>query len=142
MGLDKSRLKELSKVAAQNDHMRKQIDAEAERLHQKQMSGKKFTRLEQLFYTLYGYDNRRQIIIKNLSTPKDMPLVSGEYDENGYAVFVDGEEVYSAGNNPDESQSHSTDKPLPLKKLRQYCLISMEQIADERKGVVHTIKKV
>lgn len=67
--------------------------------------------------------------------------VSGEYNEDGYRILADGEEVYSAGNNPQESQSYSSEG-LPLKTLRAFCIQTAREIADENNGDFLGVQRV
>ena len=67
---------------------------------------------------------------------KAKPRVTGEYNRDGYTVSVDGEEVYQAGNSPDESTSWAKDEEgLNLRTLRRYCIQTSKEFAVERSGV-------
>lgn len=73
-----------------------------------------------------------------LAKGKKMKVVTAEYDESGYVVFVDGEEVYSAGANPRDSQAPGR---RPLRVVRRWATITADDIAEEVGGVVGEITK-
>jgi hypothetical protein len=66
------------------------------------------------------------------------PVIVGEYHEHGYTITLmaddraDDEELYSAGNSPDDSQAYSApEHGLPLKTIRQYCEQTGKELAVE-----------
>jgi hypothetical protein len=63
-----------------------------------------------------------------------LPEVTGEYSDDGYRIFVDGEEMYEAGNHPMESTSWISDG-LSLDTMRKYCIQTGKEVAQERGGV-------
>ena len=62
-------------------------------------------------------------------------IVSGEYNRDGYTVLLchpgGVRAVYSAGNNPQDSQQH-TPSGMPLRQLRRFCIKTCREIATER----------
>lgn len=61
----------------------------------------------------------------------------GFYNKSGYRILDEnGEETYSAGNSPYESQTvlQPENGPLPLKTIKQYCNITGRDIAEENHG--------
>jgi hypothetical protein len=60
--------------------------------------------------------------------------VTGEYSENGYDVFANGQLVYSAGNHALDSTvcvPPGSAEAVPLRALRRYCSGTCREIADE-----------
>lgn len=63
--------------------------------------------------------------------------VIGYYDKNGYEICeIDDngqtiKELYQAGNNRYDSQQNSSDNPLPLSTLKEYCEQTGKEIAKE-----------
>lgn len=60
-------------------------------------------------------------------------LVSGQYNEFGYQIFVNDDLVYEAGNSPYDSVSVVEDG-LPLTTIKKYCIQTGKEITGERKG--------
>ena len=73
---------------------------------------------------------------KSRGKPK---VVTGEYDRSGYEVWLwdarGARKVYSAGNNPFDSQAAGV-PGLPLREVRRFCLRTCREIAGERKVAV------
>lgn len=65
---------------------------------------------------------------------KNKPKISIEYDADGYQVFKDGVEIYSAGNHPFDSQANCESNPLPLSTLRKFAIQTAGEIAAECGG--------
>lgn len=60
-------------------------------------------------------------------------IVTGEYHETGYEIFVNGESVYSAGNSDSDSQLRVPPKRgVGLKTLRKFCVKTGKEMAFER----------
>jgi len=60
--------------------------------------------------------------------------VTGEYSEDGYEVFVNGQEVYSAGNHALDSKAWAppgSPETVPLRTLYRYCSGTCREIARE-----------
>jgi hypothetical protein len=70
--------------------------------------------------------------------------VRGEYNRNGYDVWIDGAVVYAAGNHVHDSTQYalSARDRLPLKALRKFCLKTAREIAAERRGVFAGVERV
>lgn len=62
-----------------------------------------------------------------------MKMVTAEYDESGYVVYVDGQDVYSAGANPHDSQAPGCS---PLATVRRWATGTADDIAEEVGGIV------
>lgn len=64
--------------------------------------------------------------------------VTGEYGRCGYAVFVSSgrgtRAVYTAGNNPSDSQARPDGAALGLRTLRRFCVRTCREIAAERRA--------
>jgi hypothetical protein len=75
---------------------------------------------------------------------KKPPSVHGEYNRNGYEVWVGGRVVYQAGNHVhDSTQPAMTEKDrLPLRTIRQFCLKTARDIAVERGGLFAGVERV
>ncbi len=59
-------------------------------------------------------------------------LVTGEYDATEYRIFLDGEEVYSAGNAPGDSQAIvSPESGVGLATMKRFCIQTAKEIAAE-----------
>lgn len=68
--------------------------------------------------------------------------VCGKYDRHGYCVYTStGYLLYQAGNSPFGSQQDVTGFAcvLPIETIRQYCLTTCADIAEENKGKVLNI---
>ena len=65
-------------------------------------------------------------------------IVTGEYGRRGYTVFVcsgrGARSVYSAGNNPSDSQARPEGPGLGLRALRRFCMRTCKEIAAERRA--------
>jgi hypothetical protein len=64
------------------------------------------------------------------------PVVRGEYNRNGYAVWCGDRIVYSAGNHAQDSGQSATceQNRLPLTTMRKFCLKTAREIAIENGG--------
>jgi hypothetical protein len=60
----------------------------------------------------------------------------GFYNKTGYRILDEnGDEIYSAGNSPYESQTIIDSRyALPLSTIKRYCNITGQDIADEKNG--------
>ena len=70
-------------------------------------------------------------------------MISGIYNEAGYAILSDGEPIYSAGNSPADSQVYmgaGADGSLDLKTIRKYCEQTAVEFSLER-GEKSTLPK-
>jgi hypothetical protein len=68
---------------------------------------------------------------------QQQPVIHGEYNGNGYEVWIGGRIVYSAGNHVHDSTQralHSEDR-LPLRTIRKFCIKTTREIAAERRGI-------
>jgi hypothetical protein len=80
-----------------------------------------------------------------VTTPiKRRPMVRGEYNRNGYEVWIAGRIVYTAGNHAqDSSQPARYDEDrLPLKTIRQFCIKTAREIAAERHARFAGVERV
>lgn len=59
-------------------------------------------------------------------------MITGEYNKNGYQIFSDNEEIYSATNNPHASQGPVVSDGVPLVTLRKWCRQTAKEFAKER----------
>lgn len=69
--------------------------------------------------------------------------VIGKYNERGYQIYDEqGIELYSAGNSPFDSQQDVTGLAcaLSLDTIRQYCITTAAEIAEENGGKVLSIE--
>ena len=75
---------------------------------------------------------------------KKKPCVHGEYNRNGYEVWVGGQVVYSAGNHVhDSTQPAVSEKDrLSLHTIRRFCFKTTREIALERSGVLGGVERV
>lgn len=71
--------------------------------------------------------------------------VTGEYNQHGYAVLLcrpDGvRTVYSAGNNPRDSQQHAP-AGIGMRQLRGFCIRTCREIATERHAAYGGVTRV
>jgi hypothetical protein len=80
-----------------------------------------------------------------VTTPiKRRPVVRGEYNRNGYEVWIDNRLDYSAGNHvQDSSQCAMCDQDrLPLKTIRRFCIKTAREIATEHHGRFAGVERV
>lgn len=73
------------------------------------------------------------------------PKIYGEYCEHGYKVFVNGQEVYRAGNHAKESTSHAPLKShyaVPLYTMKILCITTCREIAWEHKGTYLQVERI
>jgi len=61
-------------------------------------------------------------------------VISGQYHRYGYAVYSDGEEIYTAGNCPGDSQHRVSLKSrhCPIEQIREWCEKTVSDFAGER----------
>lgn len=60
-------------------------------------------------------------------------MITGQYNELRYAVFSDGDELYTAGNGFGDSQAYvSAEKGVGRERMKEYCRITCEAMADDR----------
>jgi len=70
-------------------------------------------------------------------------IVHGEYNGWYYRVFLNGEEIYWAGNSPQDSQvSVPKSRGVGESKMRQYCKQTCEDIAFENGASNRGVQKV
>ena len=69
-------------------------------------------------------------------------IVTGCYDGNGYAVFFNNTQIYSAGNSPYDTYN-VIDPPwaLSIETLRDYCINMTKEIAKEQKAEYGGVEK-
>jgi hypothetical protein len=70
-------------------------------------------------------------------------MVTGEYNRNGYTVFRNGEEVYSAGNHGQDSTEHESAPrfAVHLHKLSAMCRQTVREIAAESGDVAGDVSR-
>jgi hypothetical protein len=75
---------------------------------------------------------------------KQPPVIHGEYNRNGYEVWVGGRVVYAAGNHAhDSTQPALCEKDrLPLRTIRKFCIKTTREIAAERRGIFGGVERV
>jgi hypothetical protein len=81
----------------------------------------------------------------HVTTPsKRRPVVRGEYNRNGYEVWIDNRLNYAAGNHfQDSSQPALCDEDrLPLKTIRQFCIKTAREVAAEHRGRFVGVERV
>jgi hypothetical protein len=78
------------------------------------------------------------------TSAKKEPVVHGQYNRNGYEVWLDEQLVYSAGNHVQDSSQPALCQPdrLPLKTIRQFCIKTAREIAAENHGRFAGIERV
>jgi hypothetical protein len=71
-------------------------------------------------------------------------LINGEYNRNGYEVWMDGRLIYAAGNHVQDSNQPALCKAdrLPLRTLRQFCIRTAREIAAGRGGQFGGVERV
>jgi hypothetical protein len=74
---------------------------------------------------------------------KKATLVFGEYNRDGYEVWMDGRPVYAAGNHVHDSTQPAVCKEdrLPLRDIRKFCHRTAREIAAERGGLFAGAKR-
>jgi hypothetical protein len=80
-----------------------------------------------------------------VTTPtKRRPVVRGEYNRNGYEVWIDSRLAYTAGNHvQDSSQSALCDQDrLSLTTIRRFCIKTAREIAAEDHGRFAGVERV
>jgi hypothetical protein len=75
---------------------------------------------------------------------KKPPLVYGQYNSNGYEVWIGGRVVYSAGNHVHDSTQPAMceEDRLPLPTIRRFCNRTTREIAVERRGIFAGVARV
>lgn len=71
-------------------------------------------------------------------------IVTGEYEEHGYTVFINGVPCYSAGNCVHDSAvmvAPGSPDAVPLRRMRAYCKRTAHEIAGERQGSVGGVSR-
>ena len=62
-------------------------------------------------------------------------IVIGYYNELYYRIYLNDNEIYTAGNSPHESQTYvSKEDGVGRRKMRSYCIITSKAEAKERKA--------
>ena len=68
--------------------------------------------------------------------------VTGRFSCTGYEVFLDGQQVYAAGNNPhDSAASAEPGHELPLSRIAEFCERTAREIAAETGAVFGDIEE-
>ncbi len=75
---------------------------------------------------------------------KPLPAVRGQYNINGYDVWIGGQLVYAAGNYVQDSTQYATCEQdrLPLRTIRKFCIKTAREIAMERGGRFAGVERV
>lgn len=75
---------------------------------------------------------------------RQRPIVRGEYSRNGYEVWIADRVVYAAGNHVHDSTQRAMTKHdrLPLKTIREFCIKTAHEIADEQNGTFGGVERV
>jgi hypothetical protein len=70
--------------------------------------------------------------------------VHGQYDRNGYEVWLGEQLAYSAGNQVQDSTQPALCEQdrLPLKTIRRFCIKTAREIAAEQRGRFVGVKRV
>ena len=70
--------------------------------------------------------------------------VHGQYNRNGYEVWIGDQLVYSAGNHFQDSTQPGLceEDRLPLKTIRQFCTKTAREIAAEHRGRFVGVERV
>ena len=78
------------------------------------------------------------------SAPTNRRLVRGQYNRNGYEVWIDNRLDYTAGNHVQDSSQPALCKPdrLPFKTIRQFCIKTAREIAAEHRGRFVGVERV
>lgn len=80
----------------------------------------------------------------HVTTPAKKPVVYGQYNRNGYEIWIGGRPVYSAGNHVQDSGQPALCKldRLPLTAIRQFCIKTAREIAEEDHGQFAGVERV
>ena len=72
------------------------------------------------------------------------PVVRGEYNRDGYEVWIAGRLAYTAGNHVQDSSQPALceEDRLSLKTIRQFCLKTAREIALEHRGRFAGVERV
>lgn len=75
---------------------------------------------------------------------KKWPVVHGQYNRNGYEVWVGERLIYSAANHVQDSTQPALCKRdrLPLKTIRHFCIKTAHEIAAENHGRFAGVERV
>jgi hypothetical protein len=75
---------------------------------------------------------------------KQPPVIHGEYNGNGYEVWIGGRLVYAAGNHVHDSTQPAVceEDRLPIQIIRKFCTRTTREIAVERGGVFAGVERV
>ena len=78
------------------------------------------------------------------TSAKKKPVVHGQYNRNGYEIWVDDRLDYSAGNHVQDSTQPALCEQdrLPLKAIRQFCIKTAQEIATEHHGRFAEVERV
>jgi len=78
------------------------------------------------------------------TSAKKKPVVRGEYNCNGYEIWIDNRLDYSAGNHVQDSTQPALCEQdrLPLKTIRQCCVKTAREIATEQRGHFVGVERV
>jgi hypothetical protein len=71
-------------------------------------------------------------------------IVTGEFSEHGYAVFISDRPYYSAGNCLHDSAIHvppGSPDAVPLRQIRSYCARTARDIAQEVGGAFTGVER-
>ena len=80
-----------------------------------------------------------------LTTPtKRRLVVRGEYNRNGYAVWLGDHLTYTAGDHVQDSTQPALCEQdrLPLKTIRRFCIKTAREIATEQRGRFGGVERV
>ncbi len=71
-------------------------------------------------------------------------IVSGEYNQYGYTIWLNHTVVYTAGNHRHDSSQSATNESdrLSVRQIRLMCMKTAKEIATERKGVYAGVEHV
>ena len=78
------------------------------------------------------------------TSSKRRPVVRGEYNRNGYEIWIDDRPDYSAGNHVQDSSQPALCKQdrLPLITIRRFCIKTAREIAIEHHGRFVGVERV
>jgi hypothetical protein len=79
-----------------------------------------------------------------LTTTAKKPVVHGQYNRNGYEVWLGDHIAYSAGNHVHDSTQPVLCKQdrLPLKTIRRFCIKTAREMATEHRGRFAGVERV
>jgi hypothetical protein len=75
---------------------------------------------------------------------KKKRIVSGEYNQYGYTVWLNNEIIYASGNHTQDSQQSATNEQdcLTLRQVRSLCIKTVKDIARENKAVYGGVERL